>query len=481
MTMRRIIWWLRRDFRLHDNSALTAALHDSDSVIPLFVLDDKLLRSTRVQGYRLAWLLDALNEMKAALRKHGADLLIRRGEVIAEVIRAAREADVEAVYFNRDYSPYAVKRDQAVIAALAANGIGAKAFKDAVIHEAAEVRSATGKQYEVYTPYRRAWSLLPKPDPLPTPTAAELRRLTTADLISVAIPTAAELGVSAAPAPICEAGEDRALRRLDYFVDGLIGSYSEMRDLLAVDGTSILSPYLRWGMISPRTCYQAAIEAMAVSNQAQRNSINVWIGELIWREFNYQILATTPRIIKQSFREVYDGIKWESDPATLEAWKQGQTGYPIVDAAMRQLNATGWMHNRTRMIAASFLCKDLLIDWREGERYFMQRLLDGEVANNVGNWQWVAGTGTDAAPYFRIFNPTTQGQKFDPKGEYVRRWIPELRGVPDQFVHAPEKMSAAEQVKCGCSIGKDYPVPIVDHAVQRDRALQMYGQVRGKR
>ncbi|MBX3062951.1 MAG: deoxyribodipyrimidine photo-lyase [Anaerolineae bacterium] len=479
--MRRIIWWLRRDFRLHDNSALTAALHDGEAVIPLFVLDNQLLRSERTQGYRLAWLLDALREMKAALREHGADLLIRRGDALTELLRVAREADADALYFNRDYSPYAEKRDQSVITALAENGITAKTFKDAVIHEADEVHSAAGKQYEVYTPYRRAWSLLPKPDPLPTPTPEMLRQLTTADLSNLPIPTTHELGVRAAPAPICEAGEKKALRRLDYFVEGLIGAYSETRDLPAHDGTSILSPYLRWGMISPRTCYQSAMEALAATNkQEQRNSINVWIGELIWREFNYQILMTTPRIVNQSFRELYDGIEWQSDPAQLEAWQQGRTGYPIVDAAMRQLNATGWMHNRTRMIVASFLCKDLLIDWREGERYFMQRLLDGDVANNVGNWQWVAGTGTDAAPYFRIFNPTTQGQKFDPKGEYIRRWLPELRDVPDKFVHAPEKLSAVEQQTYGCVIGQDYPAPIVDHAVQRELALQMYGQARGK-
>lgn len=474
--MQRLIWWLRRDFRLTENTALTAALTDAASVIPVFILDDTLLKSPRTQGYRTAWLMDALRRFDTDLRAAGGRLIIRRGDPAEQLVTLCAEADAAGVYFNRDYSSYATKRDQAVRGALTRQGYLVRDFKDLVIHEAAEVTTSTGKGYEVYTRYRNAWSMLPKPDPLPAPSDLSLL-LAPADLHSDPLPDPSQF--DAAPQPICATGEAEALRRLDYFIDGLAFRYRDQRDLPAVDGTSILSPYLRWGMISPRTCYAAAIEAMrAAQHQEQRENVGTWIGELVWREFNYQILARHPHIVRRAFRPIYDNIQWHNDPQLFALWQQGQTGFPIVDAAMRQLNATGWMHNRARMIAASFLVKDLLIDWRWGEGYFMQRLLDGEVANNAGNWQWVAGTGTDASPYFRIFNPTTQSEKFDPTGAYIRHWVPELRAVPDAHIHRPAGMLPMEQAQCGVQIGKDYPAPIVDHAEQREHVMALYGAAR---
>jgi deoxyribodipyrimidine photo-lyase len=233
-------------------------------------------------------------------------------------------------------------------------------------------------------------------------------------------------------------------------------------------------------MLSPRTCYHAAQEAFdRAPNAAAREGCLSWIGELVWREFNYQVLTRYPHIVRANHKRVYDDIAWENDGELLARWQAGQTGYPVVDAAMRQLAHTGWMHNRARMITASFLCKDLLIDWREGEAHFMRGLLDGDVANNVGGWQWTAGTGTDAAPYFRIFNPTTQGEKFDPTGAYIRRWLPELAALPDKYIHAPHTMPRAEADKYGVKPGENYPLPIVDHAEQRKRALAMYGAASG--
>jgi deoxyribodipyrimidine photo-lyase len=462
---------------LLDNQALTAALNDAAEVIPVFILDTSLLGSERTQGYRLAWLWDGVRQLDAdlrALRPDGGGLLIRRGRPAEQLLRLVHEVAAEAVYFNRDYSPYAVRRDDEVRDVLRRAGVAARSFKDLVIHDAVEVRSASGKPYEVYSPYRRAWEALPKPTPLPIP--IEVRRVATPHgLASDPLPTA----VVAAPQPIAPPGEANALQRLTAFAHGPLYRYAEDRNTPGVEGTSVLSPYLRWGMISPRTCYAAAQQALVTaSTRAQRESITTWIGELVWREFNYQILENHPHIVTRSFRPVYDHIDWQDNPTLVDAWKSGRTGYPIVDAAMRQLNATGWMHNRVRMIAASFLVKDGLVDWRVGERYFMQRLLDGEAANNVGNWQWVAGTGTDAAPYFRIFNPTSQGVKFDPAGDFVRRWVPELANVPAALIHTPHQMTAMQQAHFGCHIGRDYPAPIVDHAQQRERALALYETAR---
>jgi deoxyribodipyrimidine photo-lyase len=278
-------------------------------------------------------------------------------------------------------------------------------------------------------------------------------------------------------------GESEAKRRLGVFLGGdaaPVFAYGQQRDLPGVEATSGLSPYFRFGMLSARLAAVGAYEAIdRAPDPTARKGAEVWLNELIWREFYVAILHHFPHVQRGSFRPAYDKIQWRNDPADFAAWCAGRTGYPLVDAAMRQLQATGWMHNRVRMVAASFLVKDLLIDWRWGERWFMQQLVDGDPASNNGGWQWTAGTGTDAAPYFRVFSPVAQGQKFDPTGGYVRRWAPELEGVPDAYIHAPWEMATSEQIKARCVLGVDYPAPIVDHGFARERVLEAYRAVSG--
>ncbi len=334
-----------------------------------------------------------------------------------------------------------------------------------------------GEPYTVFTPYSRRWRSfgpLTRADLLPAP--ATIR--TPPDVGSEPLPAVPQLPAGVPFLP----GEGEAKRRLGAFVGGEtapVFDYGQKRDLPAEDATAQLSPYLRFGMISARLAAVGAYEAIARAPTATaQKGAEVWLNELIWREFYIGILHHFPHVQQGSFRPAYDQIQWRNDPAEFAAWCAGRTGYPLVDAAMRQLAATGWMHNRTRMVVASFLVKDLLIDWRWGEGWFMQQLVDGDPAANNGGWQWTAGTGTDAAPYFRVFNPVAQGQKFDPTGAYVRRWAPELQQAPAQFIHAPWEMPRSEQLKARCVIGVDYPAPIVDHAFARERVLMAYQAVK---
>lgn len=494
----RAIWWIRRDFRLTDNTALIAALNNADEVIPLFVFDEVLTRSQRVRGVRLAWMLDALRVLSDDLAVRGSQLLFRRSDDIpGALVQIAQKTQANAVFFHRDYGSYARKRDERVHAALQAIGIGVHDVKDLIIHEMDEVKSKTDKLYEVYTPYRNAWLDVPKPPAQGDPTSdsttdqIKINETTTkmrGKLIAIGlasglqadtIPSAESLNVALPDDPIAQPGEAHALKRLEYFADRLLYNYGDSRNTPAEDGTAVISMYLHWGMLSPRAAYHTIMDALASTHrQDDRENAMKWISELVWREFNYSLLARFPDLAKRNYRREYDGLQWENDVALFEAWQTGRTGYPIVDAGMRQLNTRGWMHNRLRLITSSFLIKDLLIDWRWGETYFMNRLLDGDLANNAGNWQWSAGTGTDAAPYFRIFNPTTQGQKFDGDGAYIRQYVPELKDVPGKFIHEPSRMSAAQQEQYRCVIGHDYPRPIVDHAIQRKRALELYENAR---
>lgn len=473
--MRTAIWWIRRDLRLTDNQALHAALVAAERVIPLFVLDPALLRSRNVGERRVAFLFEGLRLLDADLRARGARLIVRQGAPVHVLPALCREVEAAGVYAERDYSPYAVTRDRAVAGALPTP---LTLTAGLTIRTPDATRKDDGAPYTVFTPYSRRWRahapLTPR-DLLPAPpTLSPLP-----DLASDPLPDAPVLAPSLALRP----GEAEAQARLAAFIQGEsppIYQYAEQRNLPAVDGTALLSPYLRFGMISPRQAAVAAYAAIdAAPNQAARASADAWLTELIWRDFYFAILHHFPHVARGSFHRAYDAIAWENDADHFAAWCAGQTGYPFIDAAMRQLAATGWMHNRARMAVASFLVKDLLIDWRWGERWFMQMLLDGDLAANNGGWQWSAGVGTDAAPYFRIFNPTAQGQKFDPDGAYVRRWVPELRTVPSKYIHEPWRMPRSDQLRAGCVIGQHYPAPIVDHAVARERVLAAYKQARG--
>jgi deoxyribodipyrimidine photo-lyase len=461
------IWWARRDLRLSDNDALQAALAHAECVAPVFVLDPNLLAAPDVSEKRLAFLFGGLRMLDADLRGRGSRLIVRRGDPAAELTRLVAETGAEAVYAEADPWPYGRRRDAAIAAQLPlqlTSGLTAQPVE--------LILKADGTPYTVFTPYSRAWKALPSPAQLWSP--PEQLPAVPDDLASLPIPHAPALP-SSVPFP---PGEAEALRRLRAFADGAmapIRGYADDRNRMDLDATAQLSPYLRFGMVSARRAAIAAQHAIEVAADASaRTGAKTWLNELIWREFYMMVLYHHPDVLEHEFQANLRGIPWRNDTAEFAAWCEGRTGYPVVDAAMRQLVTTGWMHNRARMIVASFLVKDLLVDWRWGERFFMQHLVDGDPAANNGGWQWTAGVGTDAAPYFRVFNPTRQGAKFDPNGEYVRGWVPALTLVPPKCIHEPWQMPPAIQHGCSCLIGRDYPAPIVDHALARERMLVAY-------
>jgi deoxyribodipyrimidine photo-lyase len=460
------IWWIRRDVRLADNPALHAALADGRSVIPLFVLDDRLMGSDAVAPQRTAFLLDGLRKLDADLRVRGSRLIVRAGRPEQLVPQLAQETRASAVYALEDVSPFSQRRDTAVAQATLLH-----LLPGLTVHPPDLISKADGAPYIVFTPFSRAWKALPQPtqaDLLPAPD-----RIPTPD----GLRSDPMLNMQHLTAPF-PPGEAEAQKRLSNFLtgdDAAIWGYSNGRHQLDINGTSQLSPYLRFGMVSARQVVVSALEAIAAAPSPDASKgAQTWLNELIWREFYITILYHFPHVLRRSFRPQYDTISWRNDQTEFAAWCAGKTGYPVVDAAMRQLLATGWMHNRARMITASFLVKDLLVDWRWGEKWFMQHLVDGDPAANNGGWQWTAGTGTDAAPYFRIFNPTTQGAKFDPDGGYIRRWVLELANVPDKYIHEPHVMTTPVQKQAGCIIDRDYPAPIVDHRLARQRTLDAY-------
>lgn len=456
--MPKAIWWIRRDLRLNDNPALKRALWHG-AVIPVFILDPLLLDKPAPK--RQAFLMSGLRSLDADLRTRGSRLVLRRGEPLVELKRLVAETGAEIITAIEDYTPYARKRDRRIQQALPL-----QLFQGHTLHPPDAILKADGSPYTIFTPFSKAWEALPLPGggswTVPNTLPSE------GTVPSEAIPE----GV---PPPYFPPGEAEALRRLDAFIQDRVFHYAESRDRMDLDGTSTLSPYLRFGMIAPQKLLASVLAAINLApDPGARKSAETWLNELIWREFYNAILYHFPFVLKTAFNPRLRQVPWRDAPGDLSAWQQGRTGFPVVDAAMRQLAATGWMHNRARMIAASFLAKDLLINWKEGESWFMQSLVDGDPAANNGGWQWSAGTGTDAAPYFRIFSPVLQGMKFDPEGAYVRRWIPELGKVPDRFIHEPWRMPAEIQESFSCRIGTDYPSPIVDRAVSRERALAAY-------
>ncbi len=463
------IWWIRRDLRIQDNQALNAALDSNQRIVPVFILDQRLLQSTYASPQRIAFLFNGLRSLGADLERHGGRLILDEGEPHTVLRRLMQLSGARRIYAEQDHSPFAVSRDQLVSAEVPVEWVGSPA-----IQPPGSVLKANGEPYTVFTPFSKVWKALPAPL---KPVEFQHGSLNTPDgIASLPVPEKPNLGETV---PF-EAGEQQAEWLLNVFTQGLgspIFDYSEGRNQLDIDGTSRLSPYLRFGMISARRALAAARQTLlSADNPEDRKGAETWVNELIWRDFYIHILYHFPQVRQDNFR--MQAIPWLNDPRQFDAWKNGETGYPVVDAAMRQLLQTGWMHNRARMITASFLTKDLLIDWRWGERWFMQHLLDGDPAANNGGWQWTAGTGTDAAPYFRIFNPTSQGKRHDPSGKFIRRWLPELANVPDKFINEPWLMPDELQRQAACRIGKDYPAPMVDHAVARERALAAYGQAR---
>ena len=454
--------WFRRDLRLHDHPALAAAV-ERGPIAPLFVFDERLLNGRWRSPNRVEFMRDSLAILRDELEARGGRLHIRVGRPEVEVPRFAAEANASDVFASRDYSPFARRRDRLVAAALGSTGIAFHPRRGVLIHEPEEIQKDDGTPFAVFTPFHRRWSALTRRAVLGAPEIVRGIRLEAGR-----IPTARELGLGEPIAGTLAPGEPAARRRLDLWVRGGLAAYADARDLLGEGHTSRLSQDLRWGLLSPLE----VVERCAASPK--------FVSEVAWREFYHHILWHHPRVVREPFQRQYAGLGWLSDGDALAAWKAGRTGYPVVDAAMRELLATGYMHNRARMIVASFLTKDLLIDWREGERHFMEHLIDGDLANNNGGWQWAASTGTDAQPYFRIFNPYSQAARFDPEGKYIRNWVPELRGVPDAYLNQPHSMPVEVQRKAGCIIGKDYPAPIVDHAAARERAMALFSAARDR-
>jgi deoxyribodipyrimidine photo-lyase len=456
------ILWFRRDLRVHDLPALVAALAAADHVVPVFVIDDGLLAGRWPSPNRAWFMRESVAALSGALAERGAALRILRGRPADVLPALTSETGATDVFITRDATPYGRTRDQTVAARLAGASVALRAKRGLYVHEPDEVATRDGRPYTVYSPFRRAWeaqprrAVLPAPDRIPGPPGAR----------PDPVP---DLGApSAHPALIPAPGEAAARARLDAWVERRVEAYAERRDRMdSEDGTSRLSQDLRWGLLSP----VEVLERASGPGDGRR----VFASEVAWREFYAHVLWHHPRVLREPFQPAFADLPWRDDPDGADAWREGRTGYPVVDAAMRQLRAAGYVHNRARMIAASFLAKHLLVDWRIGEAEFMRHLVDGDVASNNGGWQWTASTGTDPQPYFRVFNPTLQGHRFDPDGAYVRRWVPELRGIEGAAVHEPWLLDAAAQAAAGVRIGRDYPAPIVDQAAARERALAAYG------
>lgn len=456
----RAIHWFRNDLRLYDNTALAVAASTGSRLAAVFVLDPRLLRAAGAA--RTRFLLDCLRRLDADLHRRGNHLIVRHGDPATEIPRLIAATKTELLTFNRDYSPYARRRDERIAADARQAGVTVADCKDRVVFESNELRTGSGTAYVVYTPYRRSWLTRLRQTDIDTVSRLRLPP-PIVDVSSDDLPVPPR-----APATLPTGGSAAARRRLKSFLEQDGPAYERKRDLVAADGTSQLSPHLRFGTISVRECLRAAMQRRR-GDRAAAKGVGKWIDQLIWRDFYASILAEHPRVLTEAFRREYRDVDWNQDDKSFAAWCEGRTGYPIVDAGMRQLVQTGWMHNRARMIVASFLVKDLLIDWRRGEAFFMQHLVDGDPANNNGGWQWSASTGTDAQPYFRIFNPSAQGQRFDPRGEYVRRYVPELADVPDRYIHHPWDAPTAPP---------DYPSPIVDHGERRLAAIARFEAAR---
>lgn len=465
--MKTAIWWIRRDLRIANNLALNKALENAFEVIPLFILDPRLLDGIRSSQRRNAFLFAGLRELNICLKQRGSELIVQQGNPTEVFKKLKQELGTFHIFAEKDYSPFAIERDDEIekeFALTLVNGLTA-------IHPERLLKT-DGTPYRVFTPFMKFWRGVYSELTHQEITAPE-NIITSTKLTSDTIPDF-DLALIDGFIP----GEKAAIEQFNRFADevsGAIQSYGQLRDYPATDATSVLSPYLKFGMVSAQQAFNRAFECLSSASSMEKvQSIEKWIDELIWREFYHYILFHFPHSRYRNYQSKYDNIQWDNDTDNITAWQQGLTGFPFVDAGMRQLNQTGWMHNRLRMITASFLVKNLLVDWRIGERYFMQNLIDGDTAANVGGWQWVAGTGTDAAPYFRVFNPITQGKKFDAEGVYIRRWVPELLKVPDKYIHEPWRMPEEQQRAAGCIMGENYPHRIVDLKSSRARVLTAY-------
>ncbi|MDB4502000.1 DNA photolyase family protein [Akkermansiaceae bacterium] len=452
---RRVLHWFRRDLRLTDNTALLEANSSGLEVVPVYVLSDWTGDHSWTGPKRQRFLCECLSSLSGNLEHLGGRLIIRQGDAVSEILRLIKEAEIDAVFYNEDVDPFG----QAVEARLKAQSpVPVHSFQDASLHGPTDILKGDGTPYRVYTPFSKQWLPVEKRSPAGRPESVK----TPKNLDSLPLPTLATWGLEEGEWELPKGGEKAARERMKEALDRRIPQYDDTRDIPSIPGTSRLSQDLRWGTLSIRELYQKA--AKLGSEQ--------YLKELGWREFYFQILHHFPDVLKDEFNPDWRGLPWDEPGEKFEAWKSGQTGFPIIDAGIRELLKTGFMHNRVRMMVAMFLTKDLHIDWRLGEQFFAQHLLDGEIASNNGGWQWSAGTGADAAPYFRIQNPWSQTKRFDPKGEYIKRWVSELESiVPKKFQDPPVD---------GKSLAEGYPAPILDHGDERKRTLEIFKKHRSQ-
>ncbi|MDJ0607381.1 MAG: deoxyribodipyrimidine photo-lyase [Kiloniellales bacterium] len=473
MTSSPTILWFRQDLRLTDNPALAAAVERGAPILPLYILDEESPNARPLGGAARWWLHHSLAALDAGLRARGAALILRRGPAARIVSELAAGHEAGAVFWNRCYEPHTRDRDGGIKSDLKARGIEARSFNGGSLREPWTIETKSGGPFKVYTPFWRtlhATLSLPPARPAPETVAgldSESDPLESWGLL----PTAPDW--SGGLAETWRPGEEGAQARLERFLERT-GSYGAERDRPDWSGTSRLSPHLHWGEIGPAQVWRA----VAARHDADR--AEPFLRQLAWREFSTHLLYHWPTLPERSWKESFEDFPWIDDEPGYRAWCRGETGYPIVDAGMRELYATGWMHNRVRMITASFLIKDLLVHWKRGEAWFWDTLVDADMANNSASWQWVAGSGADAAPYFRIFNPVRQGEKFDPEGAYIRRWLPELAALPDAHIHCPWEAPGDVLADASVSLGRSYPRPMVDHAAARKRALAALETIKGR-
>jgi deoxyribodipyrimidine photo-lyase len=475
--------WFRDDLRLSDNPALTAALETGAPILCLFVLDEVSEGLRPLGGASRWWLHGSLASLDKALRALGSELYLLRGAAADLIERLVVETGASAVFWNRRYSAAEIAIDAAIKKRLTDKRIAARSFNGRLLHEPWEIKNRSGRPFQVFTPYWRAARLMPVPVPLPAPKQIQAGRWP--DLLQKRQIGLSNLRLEPSTPDWAGGlkstwlrGEAAAQAALLHFLDTALAGYARNRNFPAIAGTSRLSPHLRFGEISPRQVWHA-VQARLAQGPELAQDAEKYLNEVIWRDFCHQILHDHPHLPSSPHSSRFDQFPWENDPRALEAWQKGRTGYPIVDAGMRQLWQTGWMHNRARMIAASFLIKHLLTDWRHGEAWFWDTLVDADAANNAFGWQWTAGSGPDSAPFHRIFNPLAQGEKFDPDGDYVRAYVPELAALPSSLIHRPWEAPSGLLHSAGIALGQTYPLPVVPHGPARERALEAFRSLRG--
>ena len=466
------IVWFRRDLRVRDHPALRAALAHHERIVPVFFLDERLLHGRFASGNRAQFMLESLCDLDESLGERGGRLVVRRERPERGLVELAQETGAGSVYVSRDVTPYARARGVEVARALGEAGLELHAFPGlSVVDDVTALRTKSGdRPYTVFSPFHRAWAALERREVMQAPRKIELPD----DVDPGEVPSLAALGLECESPEQASGGESAARATLERFFERGVDRYAETHDALGEDRTSRLSPHIHFGTISPRY-----IEQRLPGGEGP----DAFRRQLCWRDFYHHVIYHHPHNAREEYQERFRGTSYyRDDDDAFGAWCEGRTGYPLVDAGMRQLLREGWMHNRARLVVGSFLTKDLGIDWRRGERWFMRLLIDGDEASNNGNWQWIASVGTDPQPYFRrIYNPKLQMERHDPRGAYVRRHVPELRDVPDEYLREPWTMPEQLQHELGCRIGKDYPAPIVDHAEARREALDRYRSALGER